>query len=484
MRRKVQHPLIDFIALNTFQSQPSLRQKILLGYLAVAVLILGISLFTFEELKRVETRILLGERISELFDTAMEVRRFERNYFLHSQDEDYQANRREIDKLRGLLAAGDGGFSLLASSDQLAKLGTGLERYAGLMLEYEAVSTAAQRNGLETQIRDNGKEIVAIAEALVGSERQLLRSSLTSFRTLLVILIIGLALLMIVVGLVLSRRVAQPLRQMEESVNAVSSGMRDKLALHSADREIVSIVNAINHLLRELDIRQKHLLRSEKLTSLGTMLSGVAHELNNPLSNIWTTCQLLLEELGETDIEAQRELLLRIDQQGERARNIVRTLLDFARDSGFRKEVVVLATLVEQSLVFLKGEVPTTAAIVTEIPGDIALTAGRQRLQQALLNLLKNAVDAIGAAGEVRLVARRVPEDSGVEIIVSDNGAGIAPAILPRIFDPFFTTKDVGKGMGLGLFVVHQIVEEHDGSISVSSQSGTGTVFRILLPVS
>jgi signal transduction histidine kinase len=484
MRRKVQHPLIDFIALNTFQSQPSLRQKILLGYLAVAVLILGISLFTFEELKRVETRILLGERISELFDTAMEVRRFERNYFLHSQDEDYQANRREIDKLRGLLAAGDGGFSLLASSDQLAKLGTGLERYAGLMLEYEAVSTAAQRNGLETQIRDNGKEIVAIAEALVGSERQLLRSSLTSFRTLLVILIIGLALLMIVVGLVLSRRVAQPLRQMEESVNAVSSGMRDKLALHSVDREIVSIVNAINHLLRELDIRQKHLLRSEKLTSLGTMLSGVAHELNNPLSNIWTTCQLLLEELGETDIEAQRELLLRIDQQGERARNIVRTLLDFARDSGFRKEVVVLATLVEQSLVFLKGEVPTTAAIVTEIPGDIALTADRQRLQQALLNLLKNAVDAIGAAGEVRLVARRVPEDSGVEIIVSDNGAGIAPAILPRIFDPFFTTKDVGKGMGLGLFVVHQIVEEHDGSISVSSQSGTGTVFRILLPVS
>jgi two-component system, NtrC family, sensor kinase len=476
-------PLFDLDALIAFQSPPSLRQKILLGYLAVAALILGISLFTFEELKRVETRILLGERISELFDTAMEVRRFERNYFLHNQAEDYQANRREIDKLRGLLAAGDGGFSLLASSDQLAQLGTGLERYAGLMLEYEAAGAATRRGGLEARIRDNGKEIVAIAEALVGSERRLLRSSLTSFRTLLVILIIGLALLMIAVGLALSRRVAQPLRQMEESVNAVSSGMRDKLVLHSADREIVSIVNAINHLLRELDIRQKHLLHSEKLTSLGTMLSGVAHELNNPLSNIWTACQLLLEELGETDIEAQRELLLRIDQQGERARNIVRTLLDFSRDTGFRKEVLVLAALVEQSLVFLKGEVPTTAAIVTEIPADIVLMADRQRLQQALLNLLKNAVDAIGEAGEVRLVARRVPEESGVEIIVSDNGAGIEPAILPRIFDPFFTTKDVGKGMGLGLFVVHQIVEEHDGSISVSSQLGTGTAFRILLPV-
>jgi len=467
--------------LGAFHHRTSLRRKILLGYLAVAALILGISLFTFEELKRVEERILLSERIAELFDTAMEIRRFERNFFLHAQVEDYQANRREIDKLRALLAAADGGPDPLAGAGRLARLDARLAQYADLMRECGGAATT-QCFGLESRIRDNGKEIVTIAEALVGSERQTLRSSLGSFRMLLVAMVVGLTLLMIAVALALSRRVAQPLRQIETSVNAVSSGMRDKLACPSKDREIVSVVNAINHLLRELEIRQKHLLRSEKLTSLGTMLSGVAHELNNPLSNIWTACQLLLEELGEGDIEAQRELLLRIDQQGERARNIVRTLLDFARDSGFRKEPVLLSGLIGQSLSFLKGEIPAAVAINMDIPADIALMADRQRLQQALLNLLKNAVDATGGSGEVRIEARHIAEADAVEIVVRDNGIGIDPAILPRIFDPFFTTKDVGKGMGLGLFVVHQIVEEHEGSITVASKSGSGTAFHVRLP--
>jgi signal transduction histidine kinase len=469
--------------LSAFRHPTSLRQKILLGYLAVAVLILAISLFTFEELKQVEERILVGETISELFDTAMEIRRFERNFFLHGQEEDYQANRREIDRLRALIAADEGALSRIGSADQLARLHDRLEQYAGLMQDANAMAPGDRRAELEPRLRDHGKEIVAIAEAWVASERQELRSSLRGFRVLLVILIVGLALLMIAVGVALSRRVAQPLRQIEASVNSVSSGVRDKLALPSGDREIVSVVNAINHLLRELEVRQKHLLHSEKLTSLGTMLSGVAHELNNPLSNIWTACQLLIEELGDGDIEAQRELLLRIDEQGERARNIVRTLLDFARDSGFRKETVGLARLVDQSLVFLKGEMSSSVTIATAIPDDMVVMADRQRLQQALLNLLKNALDATAGIGQVKVEAHRLAEDDATEIVVSDTGAGIDSALLPRIFDPFFTTKDVGKGMGLGLFVVHQIVEEHGGSISVTSERGAGTTFRIRLPL-
>lgn len=461
-------------------TQPSLRQKITFGYVAVAVLILGISLFTFEELKLVEQRIFLGERISELFDTAMEIRRFERNYFLHGEDADYAENRHYIARLRELLAASNGDFVQLGAESRIATLRDRLEQYDLLMQEYAA--NAVRHGKLEPKIRASGKDIVSVAEDMVGSERHLVRSSLNLFRTILVFAIVALALLMIAIGQALSRTVAQPLRQMEESVDAVCSGTRDKLEMHSADREIVAIVNAINHLLKELEIRQKHLLRSEKLTSLGTMLSGVAHELNNPLSNIWTACQLLIEELGENDIEAQRELLLRIDEQGERARNIVRSLLDFARDAKFRKEPLVLAELVEQTVRFVKGEVPTAVGIVTAVPADIVLPADRQRLQQALLNLVKNGIQAVGGKGEVAISARRLAADKVVEIVVRDNGAGIAPDILPRIFDPFFTTKDVGKGMGLGLFIVHQIVEEHDGNITASSELGKGTAFCLRLP--
>jgi two-component system NtrC family sensor kinase len=242
-------------------------------------------------------------------------------------------------------------------------------------------------------------------------------------------------------------------------------------------------------------------MRTEKLASLGTMLSGVAHELNNPLSNIWSSCQILQEELGEADIEAQRELLAQIDTQSERARNIVRSLLDFARERRFKRESLELRALVEQSVAFLKGGIAAGVRLILDIPPDLRLAADRQRLQQALLNLIKNAVEAVGDAGEVVVAARlehakaeeetagpvgcRVGHEVGgdyLHISVGDSGHGIPAELLPRIFDPFFTTKDVGHGMGLGLFIVYQVVEEHGGCIYASSEPDRGTTFHIRLP--
>jgi two-component system, NtrC family, sensor kinase len=130
-----------------------------------------------------------------------------------------------------------------------------------------------------------------------------------------------------------------------------------------------------------------------------------------------------------------------------------------------------------------------------DIPDDIVVFADKQRLQQAFLNLVKNAVESVGGNGEVSIVARihapTAADDqdncriggTSVDITIKDNGTGITPELLPRIFDPFFTTKDVGRGMGLGLFIVYQIIEEHEGCISVSSEAGTGTTFVIRLPL-
>ena len=143
--------------------------------------------------------------------------------------------------------------------------------------------------------------------------------------------------------------------------------------------------------------------------------------------------------------------------------------------------------------------------IVTEIAPDIVLPADRQRLEQAFLNLIKNALEAMGGAGEIRISAARRHLSSqaavslldegakslgkcfhggdAVDIEIRDNGPGIPAEILPRIFDPFFTTKDVGRGMGLGLFIVYEIIEEHNGCISAESEAGRGTVFHIRLPL-
>jgi signal transduction histidine kinase len=483
----------------------SLRQKITFGYYAIGTLMVGISLFAFVELRLIEEKILAGGLISEFFDATLEVRRFEKNYFLYRQAADLVENRRYVLHAQGLLRENHEVFGAFAGSARIAGLHDGLNRYAALMDEYELVgeADAARVEGLEARIRKLGQEIVAVAEEIARAKRTTLQTSVARHRLALLASIALLALAVIAIGQILSRRVAQPLKNMEENMEAVANGKLMRLDMPVNDREIASLVNAFNHVLRELELR--HLLRSEKLVSLGTMLSGVAHELNNPLSNISSSCQILMEENDQADAVFRREMLVQIDEQTIRARNIVRSLLDFARDREFKAEPLHLAQLIEETLRFLKGQVPTQVAISSEIPPDLVLHGDKQRLQQVFLNLIKNALEALEGAGEVRISAVRrqvggdsAPPGSGahfhmlgrckslgevVDIEIRDNGAGIPPEILPRIFDPFFTTKDVGKGSGLGLFVVFEIIEEHGGCIAVESEPGKGTAFLIRLPL-
>ena len=476
----------------------SLRQKITFGYLVVAALILAVSLFTFESLKRVEARILLSERISGLFETAMEIRRFERNYFLHAQAADLAENAAYIDQLEAMLNDGRQGFELLEAPGPIQELREKTGIYRQQISRYAATPVnASQRSALEQQVRTTGKELVSIAETLVQTERRMLQSSLASFRITLVFIVVGLALFMIALGQTLSRRVAQPLQQLEDNVAAISAGKRDTLPLVSQDREIVSITLAFNQMLKELEVRQKHLLRSEKLASLGTLLSGVAHELNNPLSNIWSSCQILQEELNEADPVQQQVLLAQIDEQCERARHIVSSLQDFARERHFTRENFPLRQLVEQTLRFVKAEIPSQVTITLDIADTLYLDADRQRMQQVFLNLIQNALDAISGNGSIDIAARLRTKSEGdngfpadcdikgdtVDITIRDSGSGMSAECLARIFDPFFTTKDVGHGMGLGLFIVYQIIEEHEGCITASSAEGQGTTFYIRLPL-
>jgi signal transduction histidine kinase len=481
--------------------QASLQSKLTLGYLVIAVLTLGVSLYTFEKIRVVEQKILMGERVSELLESAMEIRRFERNYFLHGQEADHLENTQNIENMQRLLKKYQADFLLFGVPESVPALNRDLDIYRQLMDQYAQSqnSDAARRAQIERSVRSAGQNVVALAEYAVGPERRLVRASLDSFRTVLVFLIVGLALLMITMGQALSRRVVRPLKRLEQCVEAVQQGKRSRLLMPSRDRELAAIVTAFNQMLRELEQRQKHLMRSERLASLGTMLSGVAHELNNPLSNIWSSCQILEEEIGQSAPEMQRKLLLQIDEQSLRARTIVRSLLDFARDRQFNKESLLLRGLVEQTVQFIKGEIPLKVKVEIQIPDGISLYADKQRLQQAFLNLIKNAVEAVGPEGEVSIAARKVSaaevtnghafpsgchvEGDAIDITVSDNGPGIEAHVLPRIFDPFFTTKDVGRGMGLGLFIVYQIVEEHGGCIFASSEANTGTIFHTRLPL-
>jgi signal transduction histidine kinase len=478
-------------------SRHSLRGKITLGYYAVAAIILVASLFFVGELRTLEARVVLGQRATDLFNTVLEIRRFERNYFLHHQAADLEENGRYIQQAQAMLADNRADFAAIATQTRLAQVRTLLGDYQRQMAAF-AAAEPRRLESVEPQVRQLGQQVVAIAEDMAGSERRQIQTTLASFRMLLLGVIVCMALLIVVIGRVLSQRVVRPLKEMESSVAAISANRRETLSAPSNDREILSIIAAFNHMLMELDLRQKSLMRSERLASLGTMLSGVAHELNNPLSNISTSCQIMQEEVGESDAATQKMYLAQIDQQTERARTIVRSLLDFSRERAFRRETVLLRPLVAQTVGFVRGEVSAKSVVRLSIPEDLSVPADAQRLQQVFVNLIRNAMEDLGPQGRIDISAQIVQaseppagtalgegcETKGemVEIRIADNGPGIAPDILPRIFDPFFTTRDVGHGMGLGLFVVYEIVDEHGGCIAVQSTPGQGATFCIRLP--
>lgn len=496
--------------------QQSIRQKVRFGYYAVVVMIVGLSAFTFLELNYLEKKIMSGEAISEFFDTVLEIRRFEKNYFLYEQRSDYDENLQFVTRAGELFDANISGFAAVASVDQVIGTRDGLKRYKGLMEQYEKLIRRQKRGFMEADsalkiklagdIRKTGKDIITVAEEMSKTERQSLQALLASSRRVLIISIAILIVLVIVIGQVLARMVGKPLKLMERNMEVIAEGKFETIRIDSRDREVLSLTRAFNKMLRELDLRQRHLVQSEKLASLGTLLSGVAHELNNPLSNISSSGQILAEEITDGDLEYKKELVDQINEQTDRARNIVRSLLEFSRDKEFKNRQMPLKSLFEETIRFVKGQLPPSVSIKVDIPGDLAITADKQRIQQAFLNLIKNGIEAIHGDGSVAITARKhhaidkagddtgitnylkyrgkcTLEDDTVDIEIRDTGEGIPTDLLPKVFDPFFTTKDVGKGSGLGLFIVHEIIEEHDGCIAVDSEPGKGTAFLIRLPV-
>jgi PAS domain S-box-containing protein len=227
---------------------------------------------------------------------------------------------------------------------------------------------------------------------------------------------------------------------------------------------------------------EEQLQQREKLSSIGLLAAGVAHEVNTPLTGVSSYTQMLLGMLAETD--PKHALLLKVRRQAERATNIVNNLLNFSR-TGDATEFTELniSRVLDDTLQLLEPQLRgNQIEIVRGYDPDSPQVFGNSgKLQQVFTNLLLNARDAIPAGGSIKIST--VPaDDHSLTIEVSDSGIGIAPENVAKIYDPFYTTKGVGRGTGLGLAVSYGIVQEHSGHISVESTPGHGTIFRITLP--
>lgn len=458
--------------------EKSLRGKVVLGYLFGLLLMIGLVAVNWWNLQHLQRVVAAGEDVSRFANIILEARRYEKNLFLYAETGDYRELQRFSQEAHNLLIDSREAFPFFMEEGKLRVLEGALEDYRILLMRGERLQPS-ERAEWEKTLRLRGREVVAITEDLSRTEHRTIGEALAESRATLFLSVIFVGIAGLAVSIFLLRLFIRPLTLIEKHMNRVAEGDFDLIPFKSHDRELVSLNRAFNSMLQELDARQNQIVQTEKYASFGTLLFGVAHELNNPLSNILSSCQILQEEIDESNVHYKKELLSQIEGETERARDIVRSTLDYSRKKE-REELKLLAAVYE-AVRFVRGDLPSRVEVEVKIRDDLTVFADRQGLQQAFLNLLKNSIAAMKGEGKVTITAQDLPSGR-VEIRFADTGEGMAQEVLSKAFDPFFTTKDAGEGSGLGLFIVHKIIKENNGTIRVQSEKGYGTTFLIALP--
>ncbi|HLB00379.1 MAG TPA: ATP-binding protein [Bacteroidota bacterium] len=286
--------------------------------------------------------------------------------------------------------------------------------------------------------------------------------------------------------LLLSRRFIGPITQLANTMEKAHGDIFDlKVPVRGQDELAVladrfnSMIDRIRQANEELKKTHEKLVQSEKLASIGVLAAGVAHEINNPLGGIFNCLRMLQQD---SDDPARREKYLGLVKEGmDRIESTVSRLLWMSRKADHRPTEVNIRDAVEKAHSLLSYKLgKRRIAFANEVPGDLCLTVDMHDLQQLLLNLYINAIDAMGPEGVLTVEGSR--NDSTVVLEVADTGCGIDPANVHRVFDPFFTTKPPGEGTGLGLWLTYEIVRNYSGEIHVESQPRTGSRFTMSFP--
>jgi two-component system, NtrC family, sensor kinase len=295
----------------------------------------------------------------------------------------------------------------------------------------------------------------------------------------------AIAAISLLLWIAIHRLVDRPVARLLAATRAVAAGdLAHRLVVERSD-ELGQLAQSFNDMTAHLADARRQVYQSNKLASLGRLAAGIAHEINNPLTGVLTYSSFLLKRAEDPEVRGDLETIV---HETRRCRDIVRGLLDFARQVPPKKSAVEVNEIVTRALDIVRNQldvlnIRVTQSLAAELP---QLHADPNQLQQVLVNLLVNAADACDEGGEHAIYLAtdlKTRDDTKVvEIKVADDGKGIPERDLGKIFEPFFSTKE-HKGTGLGLAVVWGIVHEHGGRVTVASRVGHGTTFTVLLPL-
>ncbi|MBI5102949.1 MAG: hypothetical protein HZB33_14105 [Nitrospirae bacterium] len=518
----------------------SLQKKIILSFLISSALIAALALAGYVSFVEIRKEIRYLELSDSLRSKTLQLRRHEKNYLIYQEPKELESVYSYLAEIRaiirqnrqifptGKLQALDGKteeysrtFTIIEKRavsvrEELGRLNKNgktrvyapivettflespvvnaelLRNVFGLTAEAPVIASLNEINAEIISLRKQGEEILVLSKDLDSSAREKVEQAIGYTQKAALVLfplslIFGISALFII-----SRSAVNHLKIITGAIEKTGKGDFASLQVPHEQDEVGRLIDAFNKMEndlieRDMEIERKNeeLLQNRKLASIGTLASGVAHELNNPLNNIYLSAQILSKEIGDqiTCPEIVKETVGDIFSQTQRVKRIVSDLLEFSREKPPALEAVDIVGVVGGVIhqMTASGELDRVTCSV-KAPDKVVLQADRQLMEQVFINLITNAVHAMNGEGLLTIEIAQDNEagNNSVTCRITDTGAGIPPENIQRIFDPFYTTK--GRGTGLGLAIVYNIIEKHKGRISVESHIDRGTTFTISLP--
>jgi signal transduction histidine kinase len=518
----------------------SLKKKIAFSLLISVFIISILVIFEYINFIKIKREIRHLEVTDIIRSKAFEIRRHEKNFFLYplKAKGESEAVHRYLHELNTIL----NGSILIDTSGKLSHLKICIKEYeqrfakiesnaVNVSREFDSIKTSFTKNNkffpliqsslieyplqgieflkdlyytppdnrliielkeLDTQtnaLRKNGENIILISEELDRIARDNVEK--TIYKSKIAIIIFFPLFIITGIGIIFffNKDVVNRLKILIDVVEKTGRGHFTHLVLEQKQSkdEVGILIQKFNELEEELaqrdaeiERKNKELLQSQKLAAIGTLASGVAHELNNPLNNIYVSTQVLAKEIADNSPSELKEIVKDIRGQTLRVKRIVADLLEFARgkEPEFRKIDLNNLIISAYNLLSKSINMEKIAFVLNSEPNGIFICVDYEQMERVFINLFNNAIEAM--SGEGKLIVEITTDKNFVKIKVTDSGKGMTPEDVEKAFEPFFSKKD--KGIGLGLAIVFNIIKKHNGEITIESLEGKGTTFTITLP--
>jgi len=492
-----------------------IREKLFLGFGLYLFFAVAFGILAYKDLNTISTHLLHLETADDITNTLLEIRRYEKNYLLYGDPGSLEEIGMYLATLKDGIAKIRDEAARNIGEDHVVKMMQSIAEYEDHIGNLGKVRSAQERVRREgrggsgesllvlrqeerakvEQLRAVAREIQVYVAENAQSERSDIARILKASSILLVITMGLIVVLGSVINSKLARSIVTPISNLERITKKITRGDFSESIVVKGHDEISSLaesfnqmedkldhaMNSLEAIIKQLQEKQSQLVEAEKLAGIGKLAAGIAHEINNPLTSVLTFSNLMLEQCPPDDPRYDKlKLMVR---ETDRARTIVRQLLNFGRESVIKPVKINInqpVTEITESLVAqeaFKG-IELSLNLADNLPEVYADPA---QVGQVVLNILLNAIHAITPPGSIDVSTRLA--NKSVEVIFTDSGRGIPDEHLHKIFDPFFSTKAATKGTGLGLAVSYGIIKKHGGEISVESTVGKGTTFIVRMPI-